>query len=68
MLGGGEVIAHALVLGTPRIDVSVGEGVSAGTGGVDGAAQPLSKNTTIANTNNGFLGFILVSIAPRSQS
>ncbi len=30
ILGGGDVIAHALVAGTPRIGVSVGTGVVAG--------------------------------------
>jgi hypothetical protein len=84
ILGGGEVIADALVAGTPLIgvgvvtfvaasivvvpvvrvrvdpgiDMGIGEGVSIGTGGADGAAQPPSETTTIASAINNFFGLI----------
>jgi hypothetical protein len=66
ILGGGEVIADALVLGTPRIGVTVGISVAAGEGedvsvGVDvvnGAAQAPSKITPRARVNNN--AFILI--------
>jgi hypothetical protein len=72
MLGGGEVIADALVAGTPRIGVGVVtfvaasvvvvfrvvEDVSTPTVGADGAIQPLSKIIPIAKVNNDFLNLI----------
>ena len=55
ILGGDEVIADALVSGTPI------------TGGVDEASQPPSKITTITSNKNGFLGLIQIPAKLWSQ-